>query len=138
MKKAGIVPRLRLAAKDEKGVPRSTGPHTVKMLEDKLINGKNKETGEPAYFVRYYLEENGEKKMYDVPVKDAKTGADHYLWQRLSEVKEGEVIVMECKKRGPKNYIEVRSMEAKGEEVAEVESHEEEEIQIGSEDEVAE
>lgn len=102
---AKIIPRLRLGEKTDHGV-KGTGPHTVKIVEDKLQQGKDPQTGEIRPIVRYTFEENGELKRYDVPVKD-KAGELHYLIQRLSDVEEGQEIVLEMKKRGVKNYVDV-------------------------------
>lgn len=112
LKAAGVLPKLRLAIQktDDKGKKlgvESTGPHRVKLLEDKIVPGIDKQTGKKIEEVLYLLEENGEKKEYRVPVKDRNTGQLHYLVQRLAEVPpEGEVI-LHCKKAGIKNYIEV-------------------------------
>lgn len=107
IKKAGIIPDLQLAVKRDTGGVDSTGPHTVKMLEDKVIKDNDYETGMEIFVVRYIVEENGAKKKYEVPMKD-KNGEIHYLVQRLAEVEEGEEITLECKRRGIKNYIEVK------------------------------
>lgn len=106
MAKAGIIPKLRLAIKEEGKAPVPTGPHTVKLIEDKLMNGKDKETGAVIPIVRYTFEEDGTEKRYEVPVKD-KNGEVHYLVQRLSEVEEGQMLKLEMKKRGVKNYVSV-------------------------------
>lgn len=105
MKQAGIVPRLKLGIKEEGKAPVPTGPHKVKILEDKIKKGKDNE-GKIIDVMHYIVEENGEKKFYEVPVKD-KTGGLHYLVQRLSEISEGQEIILEMKKRGIKNYISV-------------------------------
>ena len=107
VKKAGIIPDLVLATKRDKGGVDSTGPHTVKLLEDKVIKDTDYDTGAEIYVVRYILEEAGEKKKYDVAMKDKK-GEIHYLVQRLAEIGEGEEIIMECKRHGIKNYIEIK------------------------------
>lgn len=81
------------------------------MIEDKVVKGIDRETGKVIDVVRYILEEDGEQKQYTVPVKARDTGDLHYLVQRLAEVKEGETIVLEMKKRGIKNYVEVSSVD---------------------------
>ena len=58
--KAGIIPRLNLGTKTDKGVI-PTGPHRVKILEDRVQKGKDKQSGEIIDIVRYTFEENGEK-----------------------------------------------------------------------------
>lgn len=102
---ANIIPKLRLAVKEEGKAPTLTGPHRVKIISDKTQMGKDNE-GKLIPIVRYIFEENGEQKRYDVPVKN-KEGELHYLVQRLAEVEEGQEIVLEMKKRGMKNYVSV-------------------------------
>jgi hypothetical protein len=103
--KAGLHPKLRLGIKSAKGVT-PTGPHRVKVIEDKIIQ-KLDPDGKLTYFVRFIFEEDGQKKQYDARMK-SKEGTDpHYLVQLLAEVEEGEEIILEMKKAGIKNYIEV-------------------------------
>lgn len=110
VKRAGIVPKLRLGeqiiGEDGKklGV-KATGPHKVKLIEDRIVRGidfKGKETE----FVEYILEENGEKKTYKTKLKND-NGELSYLVQRLSDVPEGGEVVLEMKKKGIKNYVSV-------------------------------
>ena len=54
----------------------------------------------------YLVEENGEKKEYRTKVKN-KEGKLNYLVQRLAEIEEGDEVILEMKKMGIKNYIEV-------------------------------
>ena len=102
--KAGILPKLRLGNKTAKGVT-PTGAHRVKILEDKIIR-KPDSLGKEIEWVRYTLEENGEQKIYDTKLK-SKDGQLSYLVQRFAEVAEGEEVILEMKKQGVKNYIEV-------------------------------
>lgn len=117
MKAAGVYPKLRLGVRKEgankKISVHPTGPHRVKMVSDKVMRGKDKETGEAIEIVKYVVEEDGVLKQYVVPVKSRETGDLHYLVQRLSEVQEGQEIILEMKKRGPKNYVEVLDAEGK-------------------------
>lgn len=103
--KANIIPKLRLAIKEDGKPPVPTGPHKVKIISDTIQNGKD-HTGKVIPIVRYIFEENGEKKRYDVPVKNNE-GELHYLVQRLAEVEEGQEIIIEMKKKGIKNYVSV-------------------------------
>jgi hypothetical protein len=103
--KAGILPKLRLGLKLPKGGVQSTGSHKVKILEDKIIK-KPDVSGKMIEWVRYFVEENGEKKVYDTKLKD-KVGGLSYLVQRFAEIGEGEEVVLEMKKQGVKNYVEV-------------------------------
>lgn len=105
MFKAGLLPKLRLATKGPRGVT-PTGPHNVKIVKDKIIKKLNVD-GKEEHFVRYIFEEAGEKKQYDCHMV-AKVGNDpHYLVQALAEVEPGEELILEMKKAGIKNYIEV-------------------------------
>lgn len=103
--KAGILPKLRLGLKLPKGGVKPTGAHKVKILEDKIIK-KPDQTGKEIEYVRYVVEENGEKKVYDTKLRDKNNGLS-YLVQRFAEIPEGEDVVLEMKKQGAKNYIEV-------------------------------
>jgi len=67
----------------------------------------DRETQKVIEIVKYTFEEDGELKEYRVPVKARETGELHYLVQRMSMVPEGAEVILEMKKRGPKNYIEV-------------------------------
>jgi len=117
VKKAGIIPKLKLYAKDAKGVPQSTGPHRVKFIADKEAKGTDPQTGVERDEIAYLVEENGEKKSYRVPKLDKK-GEIHYLVQRLAEVNEGEEVILEGKRKGPKNYTQV--IRLNGSEVQEI------------------
>src|SRR3990167_8922751 len=103
--KAGILPKLRLGLKLPKGGVKPTGPHKVKLLEDKILK-KPDQTGKEIEYVRYVVEEDGEKKIYDTKLRDKNNGLS-YLVQRFAEINEGEEIILEMKKQGAKNYIEV-------------------------------
>lgn len=113
LKKANIIPKLRLAIKEEGKAPKPTGPHRVTLVEDKLINGKNND-GVVVPMVRYIFDEDGEHKRYDVPLKTA-DGEVHYLVQRFAELQEGQELILEMKKRGPKNYVSVSVVGHSGE-----------------------
>jgi hypothetical protein len=105
LSQAGLYPKLQLGIKNGRGVT-PTGPHKVKMIEDKLIKKLNAD-GAEEHFVRYIVEEDGQRKQYDCHMK-AKVGNDpHYLVQALAEVEPGEELILEMKKAGVKSYIEV-------------------------------
>ena len=106
MSRAGIIPRLRLGNKLPRGGVKSTGPHRVRALEDKIIKKLDQSQGKEIEWVRYVVEEGGEKKIYDTKLKN-KQGELSYLVQRFAEIKEGEEVILEMKKQGIKNYIEV-------------------------------
>jgi hypothetical protein len=108
MDKAGIFPKLRLGVKKDGGGVVSTGPHTVTMVSDKIVNGLDRETGKMIEYVKYIVEEDGVQKEYRTRLKHKETGELQYLVQNLSQVEEGETVVLEMKKMGVKNYVEVR------------------------------
>ena len=110
MKSAGIVPKLRLGNKTDRGVS-PTGAHTVKMVSDKIVKGLDRESGKVIDYVKYTVEEDGEMKEYRTRLKHKETGELQYLVQNLSQVHEGETVVLEMKKAGLKNYIEVRRVD---------------------------
>jgi len=126
LKAAGIQPKLRLGNKKDGGGVVSTGPHRVKMVADKLITAKDPKTGKDIEYVRYLLEENGEKKTYQTKKLNEKTGELSYLVQRLAEVNEGEEVILEMKKQGIKNYVEVSPIG--GAQQVEIEDDDEHEI----------
>ena len=108
MEKAGIYPKLRLGLKREGGGVQTTGPHTVKMISDKIVQGLDRETGKVIEFMKYVVEEDGVEKEYRTRLKNKETGELNYLVQNLSQVEEGDTVILEMKKMGIKNYIEVR------------------------------
>jgi hypothetical protein len=104
--KSGLLPKLQLGIKTGGGV-KSTGKHTVKVIEDKVIRKPPREEGDDGYYVRYIVEENGERKQYDTRMKQ-KGGVDpSYFVQAMANVEPGEQIILEMKKAGVKNYIEI-------------------------------
>src|SRR5690606_17692693 len=66
----------------------------------------DRDTGKIVDVVKYVFEEDGEKKQYERKIKNKADELD-YLIQRLSEVPEGAEVILEMKKNGMKNYIEV-------------------------------
>lgn len=125
LKEANIQPKLRLGNKKAGSGVEVTGPHRVKMIADKLVKGNDPKTGKEVDYVRYLLEENGETKTYQTKKLNDK-GELSYLVQRLAEIKEGEEIILEMKKQGVKNYVEVSPI-GKSEQVEiEDDEHEEE------------
>jgi hypothetical protein len=109
MKQANIFPKLRLGVKKDGGGVAPTGPHTVKMVSDKIVKGVDSETGKPIEYVRYVVTEDGIEKEYRTRLKHKETGELNYLVQNLSQVEEGDTVILEMKKRGIKNYVEVRN-----------------------------
>jgi len=110
MVQANIKPKLKLGLKTDRGV-QSTGPHTVKMISDKITNGLDRETGKVIEYVKYIVEEDGVEKEYRTRLKHKETGELQYLVQNLAQVEEGQEVIMEMKKAGLKNYIEIRHVD---------------------------
>lgn len=110
MTQAGIKPKLKLGVKTDRGVV-STGPHKVKMISDKIVNGLDRETGKLIDYVKYIVEEDGVEKEYRTRLKHKETGELQYLVQNLSQIEEGQEVIMEMKKAGLKNYVEVRHID---------------------------
>ncbi len=135
MTKAGILPKLKLGRKLSKVGTKSTGAHRVKLLSDKVVNGTDPKTGKIIEYVRYLLEEKGEKKIYQTKKLNDK-GELSYLVQNLAEINEGEEVILEMKKQGIKNYIEV--MPVSGTSTAEVEEDEDDNNDSASAEEIAE
>lgn len=131
--KANILPKLQLGIKTEKGI-KTTGKHHVKLIEEKLINGKEFGSGTPIPMMRYIFEENGEKYKYDARLKDKDSGELHYLVQSMATVSEGDEIVIEMVKKGMKNVVIVQKigdiMEAELPEDDDVQAYEEETVNI--------
>lgn len=107
MELAGIKPKLKLGIKTDRGV-QSTGPHVVKMISDKIVAGLDRDTGKQIEFVKYIVDEGGTEKEYRTRLKHKETGELNYLVQNLALITEGSTVVLEMKKMGVKNYIEVR------------------------------
>lgn len=111
MQKADIHPKLKLGIKQDKGGVKSTGRHVVRMISDKITKGRDRESGQIIDAVKYVVEEKGQKYEYRCPLKNKETGELHYLVQILSHVPEGTEVVMEMKKQGPRNYIDVTNLD---------------------------
>lgn len=106
MKEANIQPKLKLGKKKAGGGVIPTGPHRVKMIADKIVKGTDPKTGKEIEYVRYLVEENGETKIYQTKKLNEK-GELSYLVQELSSINEGQEVILEMKKQGIKNYVEV-------------------------------
>lgn len=131
LKEAGIQPKLRLGTKKAGGGVVPNGQHRVKMVADKIVKGNDPKTGKEIDYVRFLVEENGETKTYQTKKLNDK-GELSYLVQRLAEINEGQEVILEMKKQGIKNYIEVTPIN--GTEQVEIEDDEEhEEIDIDDE-----
>lgn len=109
MKEANIQPKLKLGKKKAGGGVIPNGAHRVKMIADKVVPGTDPKTGKEIDYVRYLVEENGETKTYQTKKLNEK-GELSYLVQELSSINEGQEVILEMKKQGIKNYIDVSSV----------------------------
>jgi len=98
--------RLELVKKDSKGVPRSTGQHTVKLLDSKIVMGKKFGTNINVERVRILVEEDGIKKIYEFDSKNDQ-GEPHYLVNILANIDDGTTVVMEAKSQNGRTFISV-------------------------------
>lgn len=112
--KSGLLPRLQLGIKTGKGV-KSTGIHKVKVIEDKIVRKPIREEGDDGFYVRYILEEDGERKQYDTRMKEKGGNDPSYFVQAMANVEPGEEITLEMKKAGLKNYVEIIRVSVGGE-----------------------
>jgi len=105
-------PRLELAKKDEKGIPQSTGKHLCTILRDEIrddiiiFTGAN--TQKEVKGIRYWFDEKGVEKYYDVPLfKKGTTNEPDYRIARFSELNEGDKVVLEYVKKGDSGFISI-------------------------------
>src|ERR1700754_1731548 len=99
--KMGVIPRLRLAEKQDKGGIKSTGPPRVVVGPSKLGEEMDPDTGKPRQIIQYEMKEGGVKKIWNVPIRNKK-GEPNYLIERLADISEGEEIILESKRAGIK------------------------------------
>ena len=108
--KLKIVPKLKLGTKLEGGGVKSNGPIRVKFVEEPtLIQGMSHE-GKPQEEVKFIVEVDGIKCKWNVPVFNKQHEA-HYLMEKLQGLQVGEEKILEMKKAGAKNYIDVREVD---------------------------
>jgi hypothetical protein len=100
-----LYPKLRLGEKLEGGGVKSTGPHTVKITAEPTTTMMLKDTKSVKAF-KFIVEEKGTLYKWLVPLTNEE-GEGHYLVEHLLDVEVGEEIVLEMKKRGARNYIDI-------------------------------
>lgn len=113
-----LYPKLQLGEKLEGGGVKPTGPHTVKIKDEPttvMITKNNK----PVKAFKFIVEEHGNLYKWLVPLTNEQ-GEGHYLIERLQNIEVGQEIVLEMKKRGPKNYIDISRPGEEDEEEIEV------------------
>ena len=126
-----LYPKLRLGEKLPGGGVKPTGPHTVRFTAEPTTTMMNKNNKMVKAF-KFIVEENGTLFKWLVPLLN-EDGEGHYLVERLQDVEVGEVVVLEMKKRGARNYIEILregDMES-DEELPKEAVEDDEDIQIG-------
>lgn len=100
-----LYPKLQLGEKIEGSGVKPTGPHTVKITAEPTTTMINK-GGKPVKGFKFIVEEAGQLYKWLVPLVNEQ-GEGHYLIERLQDVRIGEEIILEMKKRGAKNYIDI-------------------------------
>lgn len=106
---------LRLGTKKEGGGVESTGPHKLKFIDDKVVMGQDYHTKQERKEMKYTFEENGEEKFYSVPLFN-EDGDVHYLIVAMKDFNYGEWLVLELKRSGQTNFVDVRKAEEEEEE----------------------
>lgn len=106
---------LELAKKNEKGVPTSTGVHTVKLLRGEEATNNDYKTQKDVEGVKLFFEEDGIEKVYFVPKyytdkNSDKYGKFHYLFEKFADIDEGTMLEMEYVKKGLAGYVDVRAV----------------------------
>ena len=100
-----MIPELKLGIGSP---PKSTGPHTVKLIAGKEVKGKHFKTGEEYRAFKFMVKENGEKKVYQTRILDKEDPKKlHYLFARLVEIPNGTEVILEMKKGSVGNYIDL-------------------------------
>ncbi len=118
MKKLGIRQKLRLGKKLPKGGVESTGPHRVQFKADKEVTGKEYKLDDGSMkneYIRYLFIENGEERVYNTK-KYGKDGSLSYFIQHFVDIEPGDELIMEMKKTGAQNYVDI-SVVSTGKEV---------------------
>lgn len=97
---------LSLAPKNSEGVPTPNGQHRIVLVKDeKTTNSMGKEQ------LTVTVKEGGVEKIWNIKLKDDE-GNLHYLVQILADYNEGDELIVEMKKNGAKNFVDVKRVEA--------------------------
>jgi len=110
----GIRQKLRLGKKLPGGGVKPTGPHKVTFKADKETLGKEYKLDDGTSkkdYVRYLFVESGEEKIYNVK-KFGKDGSLSYFIQHFAEIEPGNEVILEMKKSGAINYIDISNISA--------------------------
>lgn len=111
---------LKLAVKDERGVPVSTGKHYVKFAGEEFVNDitvfLSKDNHIKVQGFRYKFIEDNEEVYYDVPLydrefyKDQKNRVYHYLLDKFADIDIGDDLIIRYVKDGSSGYIDVKKV----------------------------
>lgn len=107
----GVLPKLRLGLKLEKGGVKSTGAHRVKFLSEPVGVTKKDFDGKPQKMLRFEVESGGIRYHWYVRVLN-REGDANYLLERLAEIKVGDERVLEMRKQGARNFVDIREVDA--------------------------
>ena len=113
MKEMGVVPKLKLGIRliKQDGKPggvKSTGEHKVMFLSEPVIVSGKTFDGRPQKQLKFIVEENGKKFKWNIPITNKEGNDAHYLLEKLEQVKVGDVRILEMRKSGANNYVDVR------------------------------
>ena len=106
--KAKLYPKLRLGEKLPGGGVKSLGAKTVELVDDKIIKKIDPKDTQEKYYMRYNVLLNGKMHRYETKLND-ENGEPSYFIQRMGTFNAGDVITLELKKAGVKNYVEITS-----------------------------
>ena len=102
------MPKLRLGVKLAKGGVSSTGPHSVKFVEEPIvILGKDHE-GKQRKELKFIVEENGIRYRWNVPIMNKEGTQPNYLMERIMDISIGDERILEMMRQGARNYVDVR------------------------------
>ncbi len=107
----GVRPKLRLGRrldkeKDGKGGIESYGPKQIKCLAEPEGVTANNFEGKPTKFLRFLVEHNANEFFWFVPVLN-KEGQPNYLLERVAAMEIGKEYILEMKRQGGRNHIEI-------------------------------
>lgn len=108
LEQAKLYPKLKLGEKLPGGGIKGLGAKTVEVVSDKIIKKIDPKDGKEKFYMRYNLKLDGELRRYETRLQDD-NGEPTYFVQRMGEFKPGDVITLEMKKAGIKNYVEITS-----------------------------
>lgn len=105
---AKLYPKLKLGEKLPGGGVKALGAKTVELVDDKIIKKIDPKDTREKFYMRYNVKHNGEMRRYETKLQD-ENGDPTYLIQRMGTFSPGDIITMELKKAGAKNYVEITS-----------------------------